>query len=148
LVIINVLKALLGYRVHVAFKRYFDVISANVQRWHACGLILNLLESSTSLSSPHAYHTSSTDTLLVSASPTDPTHEAASDRTKVGSRIQKIGGPLSIQLGSLGNVRTLQISQWVKNAIGAWTIPRKVPDQLFVDPVFPNYAVLSPDRAA
>jgi hypothetical protein len=48
-------KALLGYRVHAAFKRYFDVLGANVQRWHARGLILNLLQPSTSLASPEPF---------------------------------------------------------------------------------------------
>ena len=54
-------KTLLGYRVHVAFKRYFDVIGRNVQRWHACGLILNLLESSTSLSNPEPFDLNAID---------------------------------------------------------------------------------------
>jgi hypothetical protein len=39
-------KALLGYRVHAVFKRYFDVLGANLQRWHARDLILNLLQPS------------------------------------------------------------------------------------------------------
>lgn len=54
-------KALLGYRMHAAFKRYFDVIGANVQRWHKSGLILNLLEPSNLLSSPEPFDLNAID---------------------------------------------------------------------------------------
>jgi hypothetical protein len=54
-------KALLGYRVHVAFKTYFDVLGANVQRWHKSGLIVNLLEPSASLSSPEPFDLNAID---------------------------------------------------------------------------------------
>jgi hypothetical protein len=48
-------KALLGYRMHLTFKQYFDVLGRNVQRWHQSGLIANLLEPSASLTSPEPF---------------------------------------------------------------------------------------------